>query len=74
MRVQTFSPAPRQLPCLSCFRDAGHQCGMAGAARCALIEASEAGRVPWQWRVGTESWICSDFEPGLDGADERFDA
>lgn len=50
--------------CTLCLNDAGHQCGMMGAARCRHIEASDRGMHPLTWQAGVAgSWCCSDFEP-----------
>ena len=52
--------------CGRCLNDAGHQCGMAGAARCPHIEMWEAGRRPSSWiPTHAGAWSCFDFEDDL---------
>ncbi len=58
--------------CAGCVNDAGFQSGMAGAARCGLIEqsalhAEPAGSLPPEWRMGRNGTLsCSAFAPDLD--------
>ena len=52
--------------CSRCLYDSGFQCGMAGAARCSLLEMWEHGLQPQEWsRRSAGSWTCSAFEGAL---------
>jgi hypothetical protein len=55
--------------CKRCINDAGFQSGMAGAARCELIEraivqaCTDAG-YPAEWRLGSDGALsCAAFAP-----------
>lgn len=53
-----------KLPCSRCLHDVAFASGMAGGARCPLIEraTTEATMQP-EWRyVGEGAWACKSFE------------
>ena len=48
--------------CGQCLFEAGHLSGMAGAARCAILERPAGGGVPDEWSRGTGGrWVCASF-------------
>lgn len=52
--------------CTLCVRDAAHQCGIAGGARCPHIERAADGQEPKAWIVSHGGIrLCLDFESDL---------
>lgn len=53
--------------CVRCVNDAGYQSGMAGAARCPIIEqAMDGAGLPAQWSAARGQTSCAAFSPDPD--------
>lgn len=63
MEQQIVKTARAPTACGQCLFDAGHLCGLTGAARCGLLDGWAAGTVPAEWMLLQGEWACTEYEP-----------